>query len=195
MLAITNGVSREEHKEIQANINERFPFTVSMSIGVNLSPFNAHVQASKLMQMAGSAQCEQRKSALTVGETIPIEEAYAQVIHIDVDDITHITDHGSALQTSQRLLQLHLDLMKVFAQMDSLLFYLGGDNFMAVTGELSEEVITEKLRNYSLDGLPLKFGLGRSQTARKAAELATTSLERVRLNRARESCVAFTSSS
>jgi GTP cyclohydrolase III len=54
---------------------------------------------------------------------------------------------------------------------------------MAVTRELSEETIAEKLSNYSLNGLPLKFGLGIAQTARKAAELATMNLEHVRLSR------------
>ena len=189
MLAITNGISREEHKEIQAKVQKRFPFTVSMSIGVDVSPFKAHVHASKLLQMAGSAQSDQRKSVLTVDETIPADEAYVQIIHIDVDGITDMTDHSFVFETSLRLLRSHLDLMTVFGQLDSLLFYLGGDNFMAVTTELSEETIAEKLHNYSLGGLPLKFGLGRGQTARKAAELATMNLEHVRLKRERTSYI------
>ncbi|MGA3406812.1 MAG: GTP cyclohydrolase IIa [Candidatus Bathyarchaeia archaeon] len=183
MLAVTNGISREEHKEIQANVQDHFPFTVSMSIGVDISPFKAHVRASRMLQTAGSAQSSQRKNVLMADETLRASDGYVQIAHIDVDDITDITDHSSPFETSIRLLRSHLELMTVFSQLDSLLFYMGGDNFMAVTRELSEETIAEKLSNYSLNGLPLKFGLGIAQTARKAAELATMNLEHVRLSR------------
>ena len=183
MLAVTNGISVAEHKEIQSNIQELFPFTVSMSIGVDVTPFRAHVQASKLLQAAGSAQSEQRSGALRVNGTLAVDEAYAQIIHIDVDGITEISDHSFAFETSIRLQRSHLDLMTLFVQLDSLLFYLGGDNFMAITTELSEENISEKLNNYSLGGLPLKFGIGRAQTARKAAEVATMNLEYIRHER------------
>ena len=55
MLAVTNGISLEEHKEIQSKVQALFPFTVSMSIGVDVTPFKAHVLASKFLQAAGSA--------------------------------------------------------------------------------------------------------------------------------------------
>lgn len=183
MLAVTNGISHAEHKEIQTSVQQLFPFTVSMSIGVDVTPFKAHVHASRLLQAAGSAHSEQRRGVLTANETLAVDEAYAQIIHIDVDGITNISDHTFAFETSIRMQRSHLDLMTLFGQLDSLLFYLGGDNFMAVTTELSEESVSEKLSNYSLGGLPLKFGIGRAQTARKAAEVATMNLESVRHER------------
>jgi len=185
MLAVTNGISHTEHREIQSNVLELFPFTVSMSIGVDVTPFKAHVHASKLLQAAGSAQSEERRGVLAVGESMPVDEAYAQIIHIDVDGITSISDHSFAFETSLRLQRSHLDLMTLFRQLDSLLFYLGGDNFMAVTPELSEENVAEKLSNYSLNGLRLKFGLGQAKTAREAAKIATMNLEHVRHERNR----------
>ncbi len=183
MLAVTNGISRAEHKEIQANVQNLFPFTVSMSIGVDVTPFKAHAQASRLLQAAGSAQSEQRRGVLTMDETLPLEEAYAQIVHIDVDGITSISDHSFPFETSLRLQRAQLHLMMLFRQLDSLLFYLGGDNFMAVTTELTQENVSQKLSSNSLDGLTLKFGIGRAQTARKAAEVATMNLERVRHER------------
>jgi GTP cyclohydrolase III len=60
---------------------------------------------------------------------------------------------------------------------------MGGDNFMGVTGELTDEIIAHELHQHVINGLSLKFGVGRAQTARKAAELATMNLERVRHNR------------
>jgi len=183
MLAVTNGISLEEHKEIQSNVQALFPFTVSMSVGVDVTPFKAHVLASKLLQAAGSAQSEQRSNVLTVKETLSVDEAYAQIIHLDVNGITNLSDHSFAFETSIKLQRSHLELMALFGQLDSLLFYLGGDNFMAVTTPLSEEDVSARLSNYSLTSLPLKFGIGRAQTARKAAELATMKLERVRHER------------
>ena len=187
MLAVTNGISQAEHKEIQSNVQALFPFTVSMGIGVDVTPFKAQVQASKMLQATGSAQSEDRRSVLAVKETLTLDEAYAQIIHIDVDGITHISDHSFAFETSIRLQHSHLDLMTLFGQLDSLLFYLGGDNFMAVTPNLSEENVSAKLSNYPLNGLPLKFGIGRAETGRKAAELATMELEHVR--HARAGCI------
>jgi len=186
-LAVTNGISEAEHKEIQSNVQELFPFTVSMSIGIGVTPFKAQVQASKMLHAAGSAQSEYRSGVLAMKETLKLDEAYAQIIHIDVDGITAISDHSFAFETSIRLQRAHLDLMMLFGELDSLLFYLGGDNFMAVTPNLTEETVSTQLSRYSLNGLPLKFGLGRAQTARKAAEIATMQLEHVRHER--DGCV------
>jgi len=183
MLAVTNGISQAEHREIQSSVRELFPFTVSMSIGVELTPFKAQAQASKMLHAAGSARSERRSGVLAVKETLKLDEAYAQIIHIDVDGITKISDHGFAFDTLMRLQRSYLDLMTLFGKLDSLLFYLGGDNFMAITPNLDEESVAAKLSEYSLNGLPLKFGSGLAQTARKAAELATMELEQVRHER------------
>ena len=183
MLAVTNGISREEHKTIQTSVQERFPFTLSMSIGVDATPFQAHVRASRLLQMAGSAQSELRRSVLTADQTVEMDEAFAQIVHLDVDGITNLTDRIPAFETSLKVMRSYVDLMSAFSRLDSLLFYMGGDNFMGVTGELTDEFIAHELDQHVINGLPLKFGVGRAQTARRAADLATMNLERVRQNR------------
>jgi GTP cyclohydrolase IIa len=183
MLAVTNGMSREEHRELQQNVSENFPFSVSMSVGVDRSPYQANVRASRMMQKAGSAQSERRKGVLVCDPPLALEEAYAHIIHIDVDGITKLTDHHDAFETSQKLMHTYVELMNVFRQLESLVFYLGGDNFMGVIGELAERDIADKLRDVNLNSLWLKFGVGRAETARKAAEIAAMGLEQIRHER------------
>jgi len=185
ILAVTNGVSRSDHEEIQSSLLKHFPFTVSMSIGVDVTPFKAHVRASKLLHATGGAQSEQRNGALTADDPIPFDEAYTQIIHIDVDGITNIRDRSYPFETSLRLQRVHLDLMILFKHLDSLLFYMGGDNFMAVTPELAQETVSREF-SYPLNGLSLKFGIGRAQNARRAAEAATRNLEQIRHERNRQ---------
>lgn len=183
MLAVTNGVTRKEHLEIQEKLLKNFPITISMSIGVGPSPYQAQMRASKLLQMSGSAQSEDRKRVLVSDETLTLDEAYSGIIHVDVDGITELTDHEHAFATSQKLVSAYAALMDLFSHHDSLLFYLGGDNFMGVISEPSEDAIVDKLSNFHLNGLPLKFGTGHASTARRAAELATMNLERIRQQR------------
>jgi GTP cyclohydrolase IIa len=182
MLAITNGVTRGEHLQIQEALVD-FPFTLSMSIGVGQNPYEAQAQASRQLQKAGSAQSEVRKRVLVGDQTLTLDESCAEVIHVDVDGITSLIDHDDAFETSQKLVRSYAELMNLFSQHNSLLFYLGGDNFMGIMGEGDEDVIVNELHSFHIDGLSLKFGIGRATTARKAAELATMNLEHARHRR------------
>ena len=189
MLAITNGVTRSEHLRIQEEL-VGFPFTLSMSIGVGRNPYEAHARASRQLQKAGSAQSEVRKRVLVGDQTLTLDEAYAQIIHVDVDGITTLIDHEDAFKTSQKLVHSYAELMNLFGQHNSLLFYLGGDNFMGIIGEGDEVAVVNELHSFRINGLSLKFGIGRATTARKAAELATMNLEHARHQR---NCLISTS--
>jgi len=183
MYAITNGISKDEHLKIRQQALSPFPFTVSMSIGVGSSPYEAQAQASRVLQAAGSAQSEKRKMVLVGDHSLTLDESYAQIIHLDVDGITKLVDRDDSFETSQKLVCTHVELMELFSQHNSLLFYMGRDNFMGAMGEHDENAILRELRGIHIDGLSLKYGIGRAATGRKAAELATMNLERVRHQR------------
>jgi len=184
MLAVTNGISKDEHREIQTNINDNFPFTVSMGVGIGRTPFEAQGTASKLLQRAGSAQSNSRKGVLACDATISLSEAYVQIIHVDIDRITKTsTDRLSAFETSIKVMAAYADLMRSLKEHDALLFYIGGDNFMGVANGITVDKITSLLKDYHVSDIELKCGIGIAKTGRKAAELATMNLHKIRQDR------------
>ncbi|HKM77252.1 MAG TPA: GTP cyclohydrolase IIa [Candidatus Bathyarchaeia archaeon] len=184
MLAVTNGISREQHREIQIEINNQFPFTVSMGVGVGRTAFDAQVNASKLLQKTGSAQSEIRKAEFACATTLDGNESCVQIIHIDIDRITETsTDHASAFETSIKVMTVYADLMRSLKDHQALLFYIGGDNFMGVANGVSVDTITSLLKDYHDSNIELKCGIGIAKTGRKAAELATTNLHKIRQDR------------
>jgi GTP cyclohydrolase IIa len=109
--------------------------------------------------------------------------SYAQVIHIDVDRITRtFTERASAYETSLGVMSLYVDLMKGLKEYDALLFFIGGDNFMGLADGVTAEQIQSLLllQESRNPGMKLKCGMGVASTGRKAAELATGNLEKIR---------------
>lgn len=184
MLAVTNGITEEEHLQIQKQVRDEFPISISMGVGVAETPFEAQMKASKLLQKAGSAQSSNRKSVLACERSLSLTEACVQVIHVDIDDITEkMTDQASAFETSLNVMSVYTDLMKLFKQHGALLFFVGGDNFMGLANGVSVDLVSALLQGYMSENLQLKCGVGIASTGRKAAELATMNLELIRNER------------
>ncbi|MEE9134942.1 MAG: GTP cyclohydrolase IIa [Nitrososphaerales archaeon] len=181
MVAITNGIGPEEHKGIQDNLARQFPVSISMSTGVGDTPYQAQMAASKALQQTGSAQSSSRKEIL-VGEYLENGLNFVQVAHLDVDGITQSsTDVKSSYDTSRVILNIFSSLGDAFAKRGSLVFYLGGDNFIAISNGIDPEFVKSVLDKVgSSFGLDLKGGIGKSTNARRAAELATHCLDDIR---------------
>ncbi len=78
---------------------------------------------------------------------------------------------------------VYADLMRSLKDHHALLFYIGGDNFMGVANGVSVDTITSLLKDYHDSNIELKCGIGIAKTGRKAAELATTNLHKIRQDR------------
>ena len=181
MLAITNGITLEEHERIQLALEERFPVTMSMAVGVGPNPFEAQLTASKLLQQEGSAQSPTRSSVIACERTLGLNNSHVQVMHFDIDKITEtLTDHASAYQTSLHVMSLYAELMKRFREHDALMFFAGGDNFIGVANGLPTSEIKSVIQDYRTRNISLKCGIGIARTGRKAAELAATNLDLIR---------------
>ncbi|MFQ6010991.1 MAG: GTP cyclohydrolase IIa [Nitrososphaerales archaeon] len=181
MVAVTNGIGLEAHKEIRENLANKFPVTISMSTGIGETPYQAQIAASKALQQKGSAQSSSRKDIL-VGNYLEKGTDYVQVAHLDVDGITRSsTDVKSTYDTSRAVLNIFSMLAEAFVEKGSLVFFLGGDNFMVISNGVEIEFVESTLEQVrSAHGLKLKGGIGKSRTARRAAELATQSLDEIR---------------
>lgn len=181
MLAITNGITHAEHQNIKQTLQERFPITMSMAIGVGSNPFQAQMRASKLLQQKGSAQSPARSGVIAYERTLGLNDSHVQVMHFDIDGITEtLTDHASAYETSLHVMTLYTELMRLFREREALVFFVGGDNFMCVANSLGTQEIESVLQQCRNRNVRLKCGIGVARTGRKAAELAAMNLDLIR---------------
>lgn len=182
MLAITNGLNEEDHLRIQRSIRNRYPITISMGVGAAKTPHEAQLKATLALQHEGGAQSSQRKEILAVDSLADSEDSYVQVAHVDINSVTEtLTDKESAFDTSFMVNKAQHYLMTKLIKKGALLFFIGGDNFMAPCNGLSEEEIKEILIEINDEiGIGLKAGIGRGRNAEDAAYMADLGLEKIR---------------
>lgn len=195
MIAVTNGLDREAHALVQESVGNRYPVTVSLSIAVDPSPVEALGTATDQLQAAGSAQDHSRTEILR-GETVADAEGTTaegtriertdtdvQLAHFDVNDATTAyTDRLNAFDTFINIEQGYAELMRYMRQShDSLSFFVGGDNVIAVCPELPPEAYHDAVEHVQESvGVDLKVGVGRAETASEAGMDAKHALETCR---------------
>ena len=185
--AITNGITLEDHVEIQKKLESSFDLKLSMSIGYGVSPFAANICAyeekksekflNKAHNIYGSIISF---STNTWKDTITFDQQVT-IMHLDVDDLTTKRKTASPYEISSLMFKLYSRMSDYFLTRKSLSFFMGGDNFMVVANsnykESAEEFI-DIIKNEF--GIELNCGIGTGKTARDAVKLATKSLDTIR---------------
>ncbi len=186
MLAITNGIGLDAHRRIQKDINSKFPVTVSMGIGAAETPYEAQMSATLALQRAGSSRSEKRRGAL-VGSCIDKpDEGWVQIAHMDVNHSAILTDSGPIYDTHLLLQRTHLSLMSALLRRNALVFYTGGDNFMAPSNGLNVNELSTVFSEVKRElGVELKAGVGGASNAEAAARLASEGLHDIRKRQAK----------
>jgi GTP cyclohydrolase IIa len=190
MLAITNGISIDEHRAIQEDVCRQYPITVSMGIGVGVFPGEAQEKATKALQIYGSSQLAKRRKVLAApSEPLDYDEGLVQIAHIDVDDVTQtLTDRVSAYDALFTMLKVHEELATGFLKEKALVFFAGGDNFLAISNGLMRQDYASILRCVSGNvGLKLKAGVGIAFDAVGALKLADEALDAIKRGEIKES--------
>ena len=185
MLAVSNGISLRVHRMIQNSINDRYPFTVSMGVGAAAKPHEAQQLATRALQEAGSSRSAERRGIL-VGKGVEApDEDWIQIAHIDVDQMTSMTDSQPVYDTYVLLQRLYISLVSAMLEQGGLVFYTGGDNFMALSNGVNEktlqDIIDQMQRTLKVN---LKASVGGGATAEVAANLAAKGLLEIRENKA-----------
>ena len=183
MLALTNGISVDDHRDLQEKICRRYPVTISLGIGVGETAFDAQREATETLQRYGSSQDKERRKILAVTKKqLRTEESFVQIAHIDVNDITPtLTDTVSAYDAVLAMLNVHRALADEFQKKKSLVFFNGGDNFLAISNGLTKQEYIEILERVSNSTrLKLKGGVGKAPSAAKASKLASAALDEIR---------------
>jgi GTP cyclohydrolase IIa len=187
MVAITNGVSVEQHKEIQETIARKFPVTVSMGIGAAPVAYDAQVNATLALQAAGSSQSSSRKSMLVGGPVREPDENWVQIAHMDINHSTLFTDTKPIYDTHFLIQRTYLALMKSLLKRKALVFYTGGDNFMAPSNGLNPKELATAFAELKREvGVELKAGVGAAPTAEEATHKASENLHRIRKGEVKE---------
>ena len=183
MVAVTNGMDRDDHALLQESIANRYPVTASMGIGVDEVPAVALDQGTNGIQEAGSAQDGERTQVLA-GETLPDEEPDdLQVAHFDVNDATgQYTDRLNEFDSFLEIEQGYASLMRHLRQEHGgLSFFVGGDNVIAILPELGESEYGTTIEHVAeVANVDLKVGVGTGSRASEAGMIAKQALERCR---------------
>jgi len=185
MIAVTNGMDADDHRAIQRSIANRYPVTTSIGIGHGATPADALSEATEAIQDAGSAQDDGRREVLR-GTPLPAEERTdgdVRIAHFDVIDVTgKYTDRLNAFDSYMRIEQTYSTLMRYLRNRhDTLAFFVGGDNFIAVCPALTESEFESAIDHVETEaGVALQVGIGEGQTAVEAGMTAKHALEQCR---------------
>ena len=187
MIAVTNGIGHESHERLQESIRNRYPVTISLSTATGTTPVHALIDATEGLQRAGSAQDQTRREILLT-RTVEREHSTdrdVQIAHFDVNDATGTyTDQLNAFDTFIQIEQGYAELMRYMREThDSLSFFVGGDNIIAVCPDLDHGAYEDVIAHVSeAAGVALKVGVGRGHTAQPAGMAAKHALEVCRAN-------------
>jgi len=193
LIAISNGIGKDEHKKIQESIRNRYPITISMGIAARNNPMEAQKIATQMIQKGGGAQSKERCEILNIDSLAMYEDSNIQIAHIDIDDITNtLTDKKTAYDTSIVVYEVLNELMKELYKENALCFFIGGDNYMAPSNGITKSKLREILKKVGeKTGVTLKAGVGIAKKPDRAADLADLGLEDIRADLTDDSVLVF----
>jgi len=177
IFVITNGLSVDDHIEIQKQLVKSFELGLSMTIGQGTTPFEASSNADK----ARRSNVMLSKEHNIFGSSLRDDENFVQIVHMDVDGSTSVSATKSPYEISLLIIKLYSEISEFFLKRNSLAFFMGGDNFMIISSDFSKDEIT-KLLEITKQKYDISFncGIGTAKTGRDAAKLATQSLDKIR---------------
>lgn len=177
---VSNGLSLQDHIEIQKKLAKFSSLKLAMSIGYADTPFDANLKAF-----------EGKKTPVILDKDLTIygfvdgaHDHLVTIMHFDVENLTSRRKVHSPYEISSTIFQLYARMSEFFLQRNSLAFFMGGDNFMVVSGANHKESAKEFLDVAKNEfDITLNCGIGTGRTSREAAKLATNSLDTIRENR------------
>ncbi len=173
---VTNGLSLQDHIEIQKKMQQVSSLKLAMSIGYAETPFEANLKAYE-----GKKTPVILDSNHTIYGFINGKSDFVTIMHLDVENLTMRRKIESPYEISSIIFKLYSRMSEFFLQKKSLTFFMGGDNFMVVSAGKHKENAKEFLDIAKKEfGITLNCGIGTGRTAREAVKLATNSLDTIR---------------
>ena len=174
---VSNGLTLDDHIEIQKSLKESFEVTLTISIGYGNTPFEANLKAY-----------DGKQNNIILNEEYDIFgfitnklEFNVSIMHLDVDDLKSKRKDNSPYEISLKIFELYSKIAKYFIAKNSLTFFMGGDNYIVVASDDAKNSVQnfiDMIKNN--DKIILNCGIGNAQTSRDAVKLATKSLDTIR---------------
>ncbi|MBA3976920.1 MAG: GTP cyclohydrolase IIa [Nitrosopumilus sp.] len=195
-VAVTNKIDVDVHRKIYEQFsknNEKIG--ISMTIGIDETPLGsnkkAHFIKNKKEYLIDSNIYGANKNEFSelnaIDTKTTMNDDYGdcddvKILHMDINNSTAITSDLSSYEITNLIINLYSNISNIFLQEESLAFYLGGDNFMIIA---KKNMTTEKVKEIvdlitTSTKINLNCGIGNGKTGRKAAEMATKSLDEIR---------------
>ena len=175
--ALTNGITLDDHIEIQKNLESSFNLKLSMAIGFAETPFDANLKAYE----GKKSQVFLNKEHNIYGFLNGKKDEKVTILHLDVDNITSKLKTMSPYEISSSIFGLYSKMSEFFLNKKALTFFIGGDNFMVITNENAKQMAQEFLDILKKEQrITLNCGIGTGISPREAAKLATKSLDTIR---------------
>ena len=174
---VSNGLTLDDHIEIQKSLKESFEVSLTISIGYGNTPFEANLKAYDGKQNNIILNQEHTIFGFIDNEL----ESHITIMHLDVDDLKSKRQDNSPYEISLKIFELHSKIARYFIEKNSLTFFMGGDNYMVVASndaKNSVQSFIDMIKNN--DNISLNCGIGNAQTSRDAVKLATKSLDTIR---------------
>jgi GTP cyclohydrolase IIa len=174
---VSNGLILKDHIEIQKNLEKTFDIKLSITIGYAGSPYEASIKAYD----AKKSQHYLSKEYSIFGFVSATFEKNISIMHLDIENLTSRRKENSPYDISILVFDLYVKTSKYFLKKNSLTFFMGGDNFMVVANDDAKNSVKDFIRLIEKEeNITLNCGIGNAKTGRKAASLATQSLDTIR---------------
>jgi len=174
---VSNGLTLEDHIQIQKTLEKLFDIRLTISIGYGNSPFEANLKAYEGKKNKIILNAEHNIFGFINGEF----DSKVSIMHLDVDDLTSSIQTNSPYEISAIIFELYSKMLKFFQEKNSLTFFMGGDNFMVISNDEAKKSVhsfISMIKNN--DNISLNCGIGNASTGREAVKLATKSLDTIR---------------
>jgi GTP cyclohydrolase IIa len=174
---VSNGLTLDDHIEIQKSLKESFEVSLTISIGYGNTPFEANLKAYDAKQNNIILNEEHTIFGFINNEL----EFNVSIMHLDVDDLKSKRQDNSPYEISLKIFELHSKIARYFIEKNSITFFMGGDNYMVVASDDAKKSVQsfiDTIKNN--DNISLNCGIGNAQTSRDAVKLATKSLDTIR---------------
>ena len=174
---VSNGLTLDDHIEIQKSLKKLFEVTLTISIGYGNTPFEANLKAYSGKQ--NNIVLNQEYAIFGfIDNSLEFDVSF---MHLDVDYLKSNRKDNSPYEISLKIFELYSKIGRYFIEKNSLTFFMGGDNYMVVASDDAKNSVQnfiDLIKNN--DNISLNCGIGNAQTSRDAVKLATKSLDTIR---------------
>lgn len=188
LIAISNGISLEDHLAIEREIGDVYKdINISMSIGIGETPFEANIAAyhsrknNELVVNSKFVYADEEVQSLCRNANQLPKDMFTQILHLDIDNSTKVSNVQSPYEITSRVMKIFANLIELFVEQKAMTFFVGGDNFMAISNTVTKEKALEIIdKIYETENIKLNCGIGIARTGRKAVQAATEALDTIR---------------